>query len=146
MTNHVLKHEGRLLTTLLGKVADLRQLNQLFSQYLDPDLAKHCQVVKIDRDCLIVVVDNNHWISQLRFHIPDLLPKLRTHAPYQNLKAICSKMKPDYKPFVPRRKSPPMKLLSQDAADKMLDAAKSIKDERLRGILERIARHSVGED
>jgi len=146
MTNHVLKHEGRQLRTLLSKVDELKQLNDQFSRHLDPELAKHCQAIKVDRDCLIVLVDNSNWATRLRFYIPDLLPKLKTYLPLQNLKAICSKVRPDYKSVKSQRRIRRPIPLSKQAAEMMLETAKNIKDKELSKVLERIARRFVEEE
>lgn len=145
MTNHVLKHEGKQLNTLFAKLSELKELNYLFSKYLDPELAKHCQAIKIDRDCLIVLVDNSNWGTQLRFYIPDLLAKLKTIPSLQNLKAICSKVRPDYKPARFKKQTRIATPLSEESAQMVLDTAKTIKDKKLREVLERIGKRFAGE-
>ena len=140
MTNHVLKHEGKLLQNILSKVGVLKQLNEQLTRHLDPELAKHCQIAKIDKDCLIVLVDSSNWATQLRFYIPDLLPKLRTYPPFQNLKAICSKVRPDYKPVSGRKQPRIIKHLSTESAQMVLETASTIEDKDLRAVLERIAK------
>jgi hypothetical protein len=139
MANHVLKHEGRMLHSLLAKVEELKKWNLLFSQELDPDLASHCEVIKIEKDCLIVFVDNSHWVTQLRFYIPELLKRLHKLEPFQQLKAICAKVKPKYSS---EKKSPSrkMKPLSQQTANAVLEIVKEIKDERIKDIFSKIAK------
>ncbi len=94
MTKHILNNDGKVLQAILARVAELKQLNTLFAEHLEPVLAKHCQVVNIDQGCLIVIVDNGSWATQLRFQIPNVLSKLRNHAHLQNLKGIICKTRP----------------------------------------------------
>ena len=77
MSNHVLKQNSKVLQNIFGKVDELKYFNKLFAQHLDPDIAKHCQIAKFEKNCLFAIVDNGSWATQLRFHIPDLMTKLK---------------------------------------------------------------------
>ena len=142
MTKHILNNDSKTLQTLLGQLKELQQLSGLFSQNLEPSLAQHCQVSRIDKGCLIVMVDNGHWATQLRFQIPQLLAKLRASPSLQDLKGIICKVRPEYAPHPQNRKKPRKTAsISEKTAENILTTAQSIQDHTLREILEKIASH-----
>src|SRR5262249_17496114 len=94
MINHVLKNENKTLQAILAQTNHLQALNSLFAKHLTPEFAKHCRVAKYERDCLIVIVENGNWATQLRFQIPDLLTRLRQYPLLQNLNGIVCKTIP----------------------------------------------------
>lgn len=94
MATHILKQDSRVLQNLLVKLDELKKLNDLFAQHLEPALAKHCHVVRYEKHCLIVLVDNATWGTQLRFRTPELVNQLHQHPVFENLGAICSKVRP----------------------------------------------------
>lgn len=141
MTKHILNNDSKTLQTLLSQLKELKQFNDLLNQHLEPSLAQHCQAVRIDKDCLIVIVDNGHWATQLRFQIPRLLAQLRNSSPLQNLKGIICKVRPEYTSH-PRNKKPrKVATVSDQTAENILTTAQMIKDDSLRDILEKIAKH-----
>jgi hypothetical protein len=144
MANHILKNENKILQGLIGKLDELRRFNTLLTEHLnDTDIAKHCQVVKFDeKKCLIVIVDNGSWATQLRFHIPDLMTKLRKQQGLENLSGIICKTRPKASFNNPKSKNRSMKKISLETARTILDSAKTIKDKKLREIIEKIAKHS----
>lgn len=94
MATHILKQDSRLLQNLLIKLEELKKFNNLFSQHLESPLAQHCHVVRYEKNCLIVLVDNATWGTQLRFRIPDVIKQLHQYPVFENLQAICSKIRP----------------------------------------------------
>jgi hypothetical protein len=142
MTNHILKNESKTLLHLFKKLDQLNELNQIFAQYVEPGIVTHCRVANLQNNCLIVIVDNGNWATQLRFQIPTLIANMRQHAVLANLKAICCKTRPATHPQNTRkkRKTIPMKAISEETAKEMLQIAKNVADDKLRKILEKIAR------
>lgn len=140
MTNHILKHEGNTLGNLLKKVDQLNEFNRIFAQYLEPPIAAHCKVANVQNNCLIVIVDSGNWATQLRFHIPDLLAKLRAHPHMHALKSICCKTRPNPELDKPRKKRRvrTMKRICESAAIRTIEAADGIQDEKLRAIFKKI--------
>lgn len=139
MTNHILKHENKSILNILAHIQQLQELNSIMARYLPPDVANHCKVVKLDRDCLIVLTENGNWATQLRFQIPELLQQLRQHPLLAKLSGICCKTRPSHYPSalnrIPTHSVAP---LSQKASSFLLETAKTIGDERLRKIMEKI--------
>lgn len=140
MTNHVLNHENKALQSILGKVQELQHYNSLLEKYLDPEVAKNCKVVRFDKNCLFVLVENGNWATQLRFQVPDLMSKLRKYPELSNLSGVICKTRPSptllssYK-----TQSRTVSFLSHQTADSILKTAKTLTDIRLRKILEKIA-------
>ncbi len=140
MINHILKHDNKSLQLLRQTLDQLNEFNRLLAEYLDAESARHCKVVKFEKNCLFVMTTNGAWATQLRFQIPELMLQLKQHPLLSHLKGIICKTHPmvshRYTVTSQRRK---VKKLSLESANSILEAAKAIKDERLRKILERIA-------
>lgn len=144
MTNHILKNDGKTLQNLFQKLEKLNELNQIFAQYVEPGIVPHCKVANLQNNCLIVIVDNGSWATQLRFHIPDLIVKLRNHSPLSNLKAICCKTRPDPKLKAPMKKRrQPFKPISFQTAQSMQKSAEQIKDKKLRELMLKIMNRMI---
>lgn len=142
MTNHILKNDGKLLHNLFQKLERLREFSELFALYVEPNIVAHCKLANFQNNCLIVIVDSGNWATQLRFHIPDLIIKLRQHPPLKNIQAICCKTRPDSDALNNRKRnrSRPMKQLSAKAAALMLQSIETIQDENIRKVMEKIAK------
>lgn len=135
---HILKHENKILQSIKCKLDSLQKYNQLFVLYLEPQLARHCQVVRFEKNCLFVIVENGHWTTQLRFAIPDLMGKLHQHEDLEKLTGIICKTRPNMM-GVPRKRRRKITKLSVKTAKTVLETAQSIQDAKLRGVFERIA-------
>lgn len=136
-----LQQNTKTLGSLLSKLNQLKQWNTWLSECLveEPHLMDHCHVVNLSRHSLIVITDSPHWLTRLRFHIPELLPKLRHYPGLEQLKAICCKAQPRnyhgrYKKAARKRLS-----LKPETANKVLETAKQVDDQKIRAILEKIA-------
>jgi len=136
-----LKNQGKTLTELLKKLEVIRELNTIFAQNVDKTLAKHCVVTAIQNGCVIVLLDSGNWATQLRFHIPDLLTKLREHSLFRHIKSICCKTRPIHQNerLNRKKKKSPMKKLSLKVSKEVEESAKLISDEKLRKIMLKIA-------
>ncbi len=141
MTKHILNNDSKILEAITARLNELKQLNFLFQQHVEHLLATHCQVAGIDKNCLMVIVDNGHWTTQLRFQIPTILSQLRLNAQLKNLKGIICKTRPDYSTADSRqsKQSRKMARISQQTANIILSTAQTIDDAKLRGIMEKIA-------
>jgi len=73
---------------LITKAHQLTQLNRLFKSLLDPNLAKHCNLAKLEKDQMTVIADNSAWATKLRFSIPDILKNLRIQPEFKMVKTI----------------------------------------------------------
>ncbi len=73
---------------LITKAHQLTQLNRLFKSLLDPNLAKHCNLAKLEKDQVTVIADNSAWATKLRFSIPDILKNLHIQPEFKMIKTI----------------------------------------------------------
>lgn len=143
---HFLKQESQTLGSLLAKLNQLKQWNACLQECLAEDkaLTQHCQIVNLAGTSLIVIADSPHWVTRLRFYIPELLPKLRAHPGLEKIQSICGKTRPADYSLSPKQAAArhPQKL-SLHTAEILRATAQKINDQKLRKILEKIAQHSV---
>lgn len=144
MTKHTilnyLQPDSKTLGSLLSRLAQLNQWNRMLCACLseENELSKHCQIVNLSNNSLIVIADNPHWVTRLRFHIPELLPKLRACAGLEKIQAICCKVQPHYTK-IKYSKRRPQRVLSTKTAEAIREVANKLSDRKLRDILEKIA-------
>lgn len=137
--SHYLQTNSTTLGSLLTRLNQLNHWNNYLRECLgENELIHHCQIVNLSGSSLIVFADNPHWVTRLRFHIPDLLKKLRNHDGLEKIQAICCKVHPNYTP-TKTKKRPSQQKLSNHTAMIIRDIAKKTSDEKLRLILDRIA-------
>lgn len=145
MPHHILKNENTILLGLLKKLEEIKQLNILLATHLEPELASHCHVVKLEKNCLFVITENGNWATRLRFHIPSLMKVLRSYTILENLNGIICKISPALTTYKTRtsihKQKPPF--LTPQTAQNIQNSAKNISDLKLRGILEKIASHLI---
>ncbi len=139
-----LQQDNKTLGSLLHKLAQIKHWNQIIRDCLGDEahIMDHCQIVNLSGNSLIAITDSPHWLTRLRFHIPDLLPKLRQHKGLEHIKALCCKAQPGMyhgKLKKPRRNR---LMLKPDTANLILENAQKIKDEKIKAILERIASYT----
>lgn len=139
-----LQPDNKILGKVLAKVSQLQEWNTWLKENLEQDaaIAEHCFIVSLSGKSLIVYADNPHWVTRLRFHIPQLLPKLKKYPDFQNIQSICCKVHPNYTPISARHIREPQRKLSTQNANKVRQTAQQITDESLRVILEKIAKNS----
>ena len=144
--NHYLTSADKALGPLFIKLNKLNQWNQWFKDNVaDKTLAKHCFIVNVDKTVLIVIADSAHWSTRLKFHIPDLLKKIRQYSPLENIRGICCKIQPAHHINI-KNKSRHVLPLSEKAAATFNASAKKINDEPLKKILEKIALRKFSEE
>lgn len=140
-----LRQDGKSLGKVLIKLNQLKQWNSWLSDCLTNEtiLLEHCQIVGISKDALIVIADSAHWVTRFRFHIPDLLVKLRHYPDFGALKAICCKVRPQQYPanIKPQNNAARRISLSKENAATLQNTANKIQDKRLKAILEKIAQY-----
>lgn len=140
--NHFLHTDGKMLGVLFTQLNQLKQWNTWLRDSLsDESLAKHCHVVNLKGTSLIVIADSAHWVTRLRFHIPDLIKTLRQYPGLQDIRAICCKPQP-YHTIVIKKKKKPQQRLSTNTAELLKKSAQKITDAKLRAILEKIAQNT----
>ena len=76
------------LIDICQQAVQLEDLNSKIKAFLDEDLKDHCSVGSFNNGCLLMVVDNAVWASQLRYVLPELRDKLRKDAGIYQLSSI----------------------------------------------------------
>ena len=143
---HYLQHESNTLRTLLIKLNRLKTWNNWLRDCLPQEtLLEHCQIVGLDGTSLIVIADNSHWMTRFRFFIPQLLTQLRNYPDFQTIRAICCKVIPSHHhaAAIHKKKRRERLIISETTADVLQETAKKIRDEKLKTILEKMAKRIV---
>ena len=76
------------LLDICQRTVQLEELNSKLLGYLPQVLQEHCHVGSFNRGCLVIVVSDSVWASQLRYNIPELRDKLRGEAGIYQLSSI----------------------------------------------------------
>ena len=128
---------------LLYKVKELSLLNEKVLAFLDVTMIPHCQVANFTEHCLTLIVTNSSMATLLRFQLSDLLKKFQRDPLLKTIKEIKYKVRPlTFKDPILRTQDPKvksMKRMSKKTADMIKNSAKSLTDQRLKEIMERIA-------
>lgn len=139
-TRTLLEGDHRDLRFLFRKIKTLEELNIKISACLSPDIRKYCQAVNFINGTLTLLAANGSAATQLRFLAPDLIRQFQKDESLSPIKRIECKVRPPHltAPQLPAQQTS-MPLLSPQTAVIVKEIASSIKDETLRGIIERIA-------
>lgn len=142
--NSYLQRDSKTLGNLLNKLTQLKRWNALLRDCLNNEahLMDHCQIVNMAGNSLIVIADSPHWLTRLRFRIPDVLPKLREHTGLEHIKAICCKAQPNLHYEKSKKIRRNRLTIKPETAALILETAKKLDDTKIRSILERIASYT----
>lgn len=134
-----IESDQRDLRFIFSKVAILNTLNSKLINYLDPNMAKYCQVANIIGNKLILIAANGSIATQIRFQANDLIRKFHKDS---SLKAI-TRIECIVRPVIPSRltttSTKSMPLLTRETANIIHETAQLIDDPMLRKTMERIA-------
>lgn len=70
------------------RTVQLEELNTKLYGYLPSSLQEHCHVGSFNKGCLMIMVSDPVWASQLRYCVPDLRDKLRGEGGIYQLSSI----------------------------------------------------------
>ena len=76
------------LIEICKRTVQLEELNSKLYGFLPNTLQKYCHVGSFNRGCLVIVVNDPVWASELRYSIPELRDKLRKEAGIYQLTSI----------------------------------------------------------
>ncbi len=130
------------LQFLFTKIHLLKKINEQVMPYLDPHLAKYCQVANFADHKLVFITANAAIATQLRFQSPELLKRFRQDPSLKNIYHIECKVRPSEQFITHDVKVPDenkMPLLSSITAASVREIAQSLSDPLLKEIMERIA-------
>ncbi len=133
LKTHENNHTHSALGSLLQRVKHIQTLNQTIATCLPHEqlLLRHCLAVKIDNTTLILIAENPHWATRMRFISQQLLKALQQHPTYHYLTKIHCKVNPPLhhptkQSFIKPRKmeiSANSAALLRETAEKILDPA-----------------------
>ena len=141
--SHVLQQDSPAIDSVLNKLKQLSDLQNILSKYLTEKLAEHCQVANYENNALCIITNSALWATQLRFQIPNLLTQLRQHDELRALREIRCKIHPQTRAPQPVA-TPPVERLTLATAQILLAVAKNIKHDPLKAIMEKIAENIKG--
>lgn len=103
---NLLNSNNDALGSILTRIALLKQWNNLLSICLpdEKNLFQHCQIVRLEQGVLVMIADNAHWATRLRFLTPELIKKLQQYPDFQHIHSIQCKIYPSN--FTPQRPIP----------------------------------------
>lgn len=131
------------LITLCQGVIQLDAINQLIHQCLPEALRGTCYAGSFSQGCLILVVKDAVWASQLRYSLPELRDTLRRDGGLYQLTSIkisLNALTPDN--LIKPTKNQPV--LSQIARKNLLEAGELCRYAPLKAALHRLADRNKG--
>lgn len=81
------------IKALLDRLAKIQALNDTLQSKLSATLLKHCRVINLRKNTLVIAVDSPVWANKLRFKQTELLTKFRDSG-YYGLASIEILVKP----------------------------------------------------
>jgi hypothetical protein len=76
------------LAKLCSRVIELESLTAMVQLYLPKASSRHCVVGSFNKGCLVLVVTDPVWASELRYSLPELRDRLRRDAKLHQLITI----------------------------------------------------------
>ena len=125
------------LLDICQRTVQLEELNSKLLGYLPQVLQEHCHVGSFNRGCLVIVVSDSVWASQLRYSIPELRDKLRGEAGIYQLSSIKVAIASTEK--IHSTKRPPSALLSSKAREVIIASGEQCNYLPLKKALQKLA-------
>ncbi len=128
---------GRL-SKLIARVDELTESTGIFQAYLRPDLRGHAVLIRLDQDAWTVQTESAVWATRLRYALYDIREVLGLH-----FGIALPKPHIQIAPVAVLPPSPsPRRMLTQEAARYLEEAARNETDPRLSAALRRLARRA----
>lgn len=143
--NKVLNDANDELAILVTRTRQLASLTRILRQQLDPAIASHCYVGRIEHNRLVVIVDSAAWATKFRFYSAALLPALKNaHHSFAKIEQIQVKILTPTGQDWTSAAAPAVTVrpsLNEENARGITTLADSIDDPELQAALNRLARH-----
>jgi hypothetical protein len=75
--NRLISDPNGEVKALLDQLAKIQTLNNTLHDKLNATLSKHCRVINLRKNTLVVAVSSPAWANKIRFQLPDLLTHFR---------------------------------------------------------------------
>ncbi len=126
------------LSTLYGKLSEIKTCEKLVKKYLPEKIATHCRITDINNNTITITTTNTGILSLLRYEKSSLLNKLRTEEKMYALKTIELKMaQPHFRPIIQSTKTKPL-IFSEKSTEYIHSAANHCSYSPLKKALERL--------
>lgn len=133
------------LVEICQRNIQLEELNVKLHAYLPAPLNTHCQIGSFNKGCLVIVVNDAAWASQLRYMLPELRDKLRKEAGIYQLSSINISIIPEISSQQSTKKIETPKL-SAKARAVIMESEKQCSYQPLREALYKLAKEKSDED
>lgn len=133
----VLNQTGQGLSEIIAQAELYKALLALGKNCLPPKVANHLVGVSFDKNNLICQLDDNIWLTQLRFHTPEILEAYQVHFPHLGLTQI----KTQIIPLSERETLKPvtMEKLSQEDAEQFVQLSEKVHSKALQKALQKLS-------
>lgn len=116
------------------------RLQLIVQQNLPPAAAAHCQLANYNHGRLLLVIDNAHWATRLRYQQEQLTERLRRHPQFSDLRIIQFRVRPQQHGTAQQQSVAVTRhSISTHARQTLSQCAENIEDEQLRNALLRLA-------
>jgi hypothetical protein len=68
------------LTSICKRAIELESITAILHQYLPEHYRAYCKVSSFNKGCLVLLVSNALWASEIRYLLPELRDQLRSSA------------------------------------------------------------------
>lgn len=146
-----LKHTAAILNKqsvlrdIVQRANSFAVLQRIVHSYLPGAAAEHCQLANYNQGRLVLVIDNAHWATRLRYQQNQLMDKLCQHNEFSDLQRIQFKVRPNTAFNDAIHEQKPRLEISAQAGLAIFNCAEAIEDPHLRAALERLARNAAKE-
>ena len=138
--SHIAQSDTTVTQKIVQQLSVIDTFNQALQTCLELRLAEHCRVANYDKGRLVIEADSAACATAIRYRIPELLAALRQNLELPALTQIDYYVKPEQAtPQVTTTKNHLQ--ISAASAETLHGMAEGIKDEKLRNLLQRIAKH-----
>ncbi|MDF1758527.1 MAG: DUF721 domain-containing protein [Legionellaceae bacterium] len=85
---HITQCINNKLANICAQAIKIEDISKLLLTYLPDDLKHNCRAASFIRGCLVIVVADAIWASQLRYVVPELRDRLRNEAKLYQISSI----------------------------------------------------------
>ncbi len=126
------------VAALVTKSKQLERLTRILRTCLDPAVSAAIHVASVQGSKLVITSDSPALATRLRLQAPELVHTIANQLEeFQAIKTLEVKIIPRTRP--PKRKKPPARALSENAAQRLRETAESIDNPALQKALRRLA-------
>ena len=124
---------------LVRKILQLQQLNTHLKYALPEEIARHAEIINVDKQTLIIATDNVAWNNRIRMFTPHLLNYYQQE---HQLDILTVKIKTAREHFKKTKAKPEQrKTLSEKSQSSLRSLAEDTEDGELKNALNNLLKH-----